>query len=77
MAEILCTRCGHVGAPKGRSCPQCAGTELLPADSELARKFIQERKRRSAAGAATEGASARAAATGKVLGRTLGKLLRK
>jgi hypothetical protein len=80
MADVLCTECGAVGAPKtapqGSACAHCGGTLLLAADSPAARAFIDNRAALEAA-KSERGVSVRAEATGKVLGRALGKLFRK
>ena len=80
MAGMLCTECGAVGAPsatpQGNTCARCGGALLLPADAPAARAFIERRAAREAAKSDT-GLSVRAEATGKVLGRTLGRLFRK
>ena len=80
MADVLCTECGQVGAakptPHGSACAHCGGTLLLPADAPAARAFIDKRAAREAPKTGP-GLSARAEATGKVLGRTLGRLFSK
>jgi hypothetical protein len=75
--EVLCTACGQVDVPKAGSCAGCGSKDLLPADAPAARKFIEERKARNAVRANPGEPSVRAEATGKVLGRALGKLLGK
>jgi predicted ATP-dependent serine protease len=75
--DILCTACGEVGAPKAGRCAACGSNDVLPADAPVARKFIEDRKARLAAKAVSGHASLRAEATGKVLGRALGKLIGK
>jgi predicted ATP-dependent serine protease len=77
MSEILCTHCGTVGEPKAGQCAHCGSTEVLPADSPPARKFIDERTATKGGGASGSRTALRAEATGKVLGRALGKLFRK
>jgi len=78
MPEILCTACGIVGAPKDGACAKCGSRDVLPADAPSARRFIEARAARQAPPAEpAAAASPRAAATGKVLGRTLGKLFGK
>ena len=72
MNEILCIQCGEVALPVADKCPHCGSAEIVPADSPIARKFIDERAARKQSGGAQ-----RAAATGKVLGRALGRFLKK
>jgi ribosomal protein L40E len=76
MADIVCMQCGVTGPPGDDRCQRCGGSQVLPADAPLARKFLAELEatRRSAAADST---SVRANATGKVLGRALGRLLKK
>lgn len=75
MPEILCTHCGEIGADSAGRCAKCGSAEVLPADSPIARKFIDQRNARRTGSSAPLGE--RAEATGKVLGRTLGKLFKK
>ena len=77
MSEILCTHCGKVGEPKAGQCAHCGSTEVLPADSPLARRFIDARSATKEGGTAASRTALAAEATGKVLGRALGKLFRK
>ena len=77
MPEILCTACGSVGAPMGGACAKCGSRDVLPADAPSARKFIEAREARRTPPTEPTAASPRAAATGKVLGRALGKLFGK
>ncbi len=76
MPEILCTHCGEVAPDNAGRCARCGSAQVLAADTPLARKFIAERKARQG-GAGSGSASARTQATGKVLGRALGKFLKK
>jgi len=76
MHEILCTRCGAVGPDAAGNCARCGSSQVLAADAPHARKFIEERDARNR-GAASGSASIRTQATGKVLGRALGRLFRK
>lgn len=76
MPEVLCTQCGAVGPDAGGRCGKCASTDVLPADSPIARKFIDQRNARKT-GAASTPLAERAEVTGKVLGRTFGKLFKK
>jgi len=77
MSEILCTHCGKVGEPKAGQCGHCGSSKVLPADSPLARKFIDARSATKEGGAAGSRTALKAEATGKVLGRALGKLFKK
>lgn len=77
MPEILCTACGAVGAPKDGACAKCGSRDVLPADAPAARKFIEARAARQAPKDEADAPSVRAEATGKVLGRALGKLFGK
>lgn len=78
MSEILCTHCGKVDEPKAGQCAHCGSSAVLPADSPIARKFIDKRAAEAKVpDEAAGGASVRAEATGKVLGRALGKLFKK
>jgi len=77
MADYLCTDCGEVGALSHGACAKCGSRSLLPADAPAARKFIEARAARQAPKAGPEAPSPRAEATGKVLGRALGKLFGK
>lgn len=76
MADIVCMQCGETGPASDGRCTRCGGSQVVPADTPLARKFLDEleAKRRSAA---TGTPSVRAEATGKVLGRALGRLLKR
>lgn len=74
--EVLCTHCGAVGAPRDGRCAACGASEVIDATSEPARRFLERRVARQAAPAPAT-PSLRAEATGKVLGRTLGKLFGK
>ena len=74
MSEFLCTQCGKVGVAAAGKCDACGSADLLPADAPSARKFIEARAPKDAS---TSGASVRAEATGKVLGRAFGKLFKK
>ena len=76
MPEILCTQCGEVGPDKAGNCAHCGSSQVLPADSPSARKFIDARNARKSTNAPGE-ASTRSQATGKVLGRALGRFLKK
>ncbi len=76
MPEILCTTCGEVGADNAGRCAKCGSTDVLPTDSPIARKFIDQRNARKA-GTASAPLGERAEVTGKVLGRTFGKLFKK
>lgn len=75
-AEVLCTHCGAVGAPRDGRCAACGSTEVIDAASEPARRFLERRAARQMPPAPST-PSPRAEATGKVLGRTLGKLFGK
>jgi uncharacterized OB-fold protein len=75
--EILCTACGAVGEPRDGACPACGSRDLLPADAPSARKFIEARAARNAPKPPSDAPSVQAAATGRVLGRALGKLFGK
>ncbi|MDZ7651105.1 MAG: hypothetical protein U5L03_00280 [Burkholderiaceae bacterium] len=77
MPEILCTACGSVGQTTSGACPRCGSRDVLPADAPSARKFIEARNARQSPPAAPAAPSPRAEATGKVLGRALGKLFGK
>lgn len=77
MPEILCTACGAVGAPKDGACAKCGSRDVLAADAPSARKFIEARNARRATPAEPAAASPRAEATGKVLGRALGRIFGK
>jgi uncharacterized OB-fold protein len=77
MPEILCTACGTVGMPKDGGCAKCGSRDVLLADAPTARKFIEARNARQAPPTETAQASPRAEATGKVLGRALGRLFGK
>jgi hypothetical protein len=77
MPEILCTACGTVGTPKNGACAKCGSRDVLPADAPAARKFIEARNARQSPPAEPAAPSLRAEATGKVLGRALGKLFGK
>jgi len=76
MPEILCTQCGEVGADNAGRCAQCGSSQVLLVDTPLARKFIEQRKARQGGGTSSN-ASNRTHATGKVLGRALGRLFKK
>ncbi len=76
MTQILCTDCGHVGEPRAGYCSKCGGTTVLPADAPAARRFIEQRQKIEGGEAKPAPLSVRAEATGKVLGRILGKLTR-
>ena len=76
MPEILCTECGEVGADNAGRCTRCGSSQVLAADAPAARRFIEERDARNRA-APAHTASIRAQATGKVLGRALGRLFKK
>lgn len=74
MSEFLCTACGHLAPAPAGTCTRCGSNLLLPADAPSARQFIaRHRAPPPASGDAPTGL--RAQATGKVLGRALGKLL--
>lgn len=77
MPEILCTSCGVVGTPKDGACAKCGSRDVLPADAPAARKFIEARVARQGTKGEADAPSVRAEATGKVLGRALGKLFGK
>src|SRR5262249_22040405 len=74
MPEILCTQCGEVGVDNAGRCAHCGSTEVLPADSPLARKFIDARNARQSKNGDL---AKRSEATGKVFGRAFGKLIKK
>jgi uncharacterized Zn finger protein (UPF0148 family) len=77
MLEILCTACGAVGAPKEGACANCGSRDVLAADAPSARKFIEARNARQSPPAEPAAPSLRAEATGKVLGRALGRIFGK
>lgn len=76
MTTMLCTECAHVGSARDGACDKCGGRLLLPADSPNARRFIEQRAARQGDAPPLPDAepSLRAQATGKVLGRGVGKL---
>jgi predicted ATP-dependent serine protease len=74
--QVLCTQCGVVDAPRDGRCAACGAADVIDAASEPARRFIERRAARQAAPAPAD-PSPRAEATGKVLGRALGKLFGK
>jgi hypothetical protein len=76
MPDILCIQCGDVGPDKAGHCAHCGSSHVVPADAPLARKFIEDRDARKR-GAAPGNASLRTEATGKVLGRALGRFFKK
>lgn len=77
MTQILCIDCGHVGEPQAGHCSTCGGTTVLPADAPAARRFIEQRQKVEDGQAQPAPLSVRAEATGKVVGRILGKLVRR
>jgi uncharacterized OB-fold protein len=77
MPEILCTACGAVGTPKDGGCAKCGSRDVLAADAPSARKFIEARNARQAPPGGPAQDSPRAEATGKVLGRALGRIFGK
>jgi hypothetical protein len=77
MPEILCTACGGLSEATSGACPRCGSRDVLPADALAARKFIEARNARQSPPAEPAAPSVRAEATGKVLGRALGKLFGK
>jgi len=77
VTEILCIGCGEVAAPRMGKCGRCGSATVIPADSPIARRFLEARAAQRSADATSDPATSRAEATGKVLGRRLGSLFKK